>query len=221
MRAFLIVGLCGLAASVQGAGNLDLAPLKNWLARQGEVKTIQADFTQTRALRVLKDPVTSPGRVYFLAPDSFRWEVGDPAKTIVIRHHDTAYLIEPAKKRAQRFSAADLAQPATRRRLPLVRFPLAKSWEDFDRQFEVRGLRVDGTRCHVELLPRDPQMQQALAGLNLDFDTQSSDLLALEAKTRDGSTLRDDFIHVRADGKLDPRLFDYDLTGFEVVDAKN
>ena len=72
---------------------------------------------QTRALRVLKDTLARPGRIYFRAPDAFRWEVGDPARTIVLRKGDTAYLIDPAKKHAQRFSAADLNDPGNLKKL--------------------------------------------------------------------------------------------------------
>lgn len=221
MRFSLILCLLWMAPPTHATDSIDLAPLKRWIARQGEVKTVQADFTQTRALRVLKDPLASPGQICFLAPDSFRWEVGNPVKAVVVRKGDTAYLIEPLKKRAQRFSAADLGKPSTMKRLPMVRFPLAKNFEDFDRQFEVRTLTTEGTRCHVELAPRDAQMQQALASLNLDFDTGNGYLLSFEVKTRDGSSLRNDFSNVRFNGKLDRTVFDYDLTGYEVTDAKN
>ena len=222
MRPPLILPLLFFAVlPLSAAETLDLAPLKKWIARQGEARTVQADFTQTRSFKALKDPLASPGRIYFSAPSSFRWEVGDPAKTVVLRKGDTAYLIQPAKKRAQRFSAADLSHPGGTNPLPMMNFPLAKNFEDFERQFEVQAINVDGTRCHAELLPRDVQTQKFVDVLKLDFDTSNGYLLAFEVRTHDGSMMRNDFTNVRFNGKLDARVFDYDLTGYDVVDAKN
>ena len=221
MRAPLLLSLLLAATPVCAADTLDLAPLKKWIARQGEVRTVQADFTQTRSFRALKDPLTSPGHIYFRAPKSFRWEVGDPAKTVVLRQGDVAYLIQPTKKRAQRFDAAELGRPGGANSLPMINFPLAKDFEDFDRQFAVRSINVEGTDCRVELLPRDVQSQRFLDSLKLDFDTATGYLIAFEVRTHDGSMMRNDFSNVRFNGKLDPHLFEYDLTGYDVVDAKN
>ena len=220
MRAPFILLLTLAASRALAADPPDLAPLKQWIARQSEVRTVQADFVQTRSFRALKDPLTSPGRIYFSAPHSFRWEVGSPAKTVVLRKGDVAYLIQPAKKRAERFSAADLTTPGGANSLPMVNFPLAKDFADFNRQFEVVASTVEGTRCHVELRPRDVQAQKFLETLTLDFDTATGYLLAFEARTRDGSALRNDFSNVRFNAALDRRVFDYDFTGYEVVDGK-
>ena len=198
----------------------DLAPLKRWLNHQKEVRSVQADFTQTRSFHALRDPLASPGRLWFGAPNSFRWELGSPPKTIVLRKGDTAFLIQPAKSHAERLAPADFDRPGASNPLPMMNFPLANSFEDFNRQFEVLSLAVDGTRCHVELQPRDPQSAKFLASLSLDFDTENGGLLAFEAKTRDGSSLRNDFSNVRLNAKIDPQVFDFDLHGYEVVDAK-
>ena len=198
----------------------DLAPLKRWLGHQNEIRSVQADFVQTRSFHALRDPLASPGRLWFSAPQSFRWEQGDPAKTVVLRKGDTAFLIQPAKKHAERLATADLGKPGGSNPLPMMNFPMAKSFDDFNRQFEVLSLAVNGTRCHVELQPRDPQSAKFLASLALDFDTENGYLLAFEAKTRDGSSLRNEFSNVRLNAKIDPQVFDFDLNGYEVVDAK-
>ena len=198
----------------------DLSPLKRWLTRQSEVRTVQADFIQTRSFHALRDPLASPGHLWFSAPQSFRWELGVPAKTVVLRRGDTAYVIQPMKKRAEHLSTDELGKHDASNPLPVMTFPMAKSFDDFDRQFVVLAISQTGTRCHVELQPRDPQAGKFLAGLSLDFDTENGDLLSFEAKTRDGSSMRNEFNNVRLNAKIDPHVFDFDLAGYEVVDAK-
>ncbi len=211
---------CAAVPSAFAADPPDLAPLKRWLAHQGEIRSVQADFVQTRSFHALRDPLASPGRLWFGAPQSFRWELGDPVKTVVLRRKDTAYLIQPARKRAELLSTADLGKPGASNPLPMLNFPMAKSFDDFNRQFEVLALTQTGTRCHVELQPRAPQAAKFLATLNLDFDTENGYLLSFEAKTRDGSSLRNEFSNVRLNAKIDPHVFDFDLAGYEVIDAK-
>ena len=85
MRLLPALLMLGLATAAPAAEPMDLAPVKKWIARQDDFHSVQADFTQTRALRALRSPVASPGRITFASPNSLRWELGDPAKTIVIR----------------------------------------------------------------------------------------------------------------------------------------
>ncbi len=198
---------------------LDLAPLRKWLSRQDDFRSVAADFTQTRALRVLRDPVATPGRLWFSAPDSFRWELGTPAKTIVVRKGDTVLVALPAKKKAERHSTTDVGKPMGG--VAMMRFPIAKDLADFQRQFDVLALTVTDSRCHVETSPRDPQARKFLTTLKIDFDTATGHLLSFEMAMRDGSSMRNEFSNVRVNQKVDRAIFDYDLTGFEVQDARD
>ncbi len=213
----LFLGVVGPLAAVDPP---DLAPVKRWLARQEELHTLQADFTQTRSYKNLRDPLAAPGRLWYSAPGAFRWELGDPPKTVVLRKGENYYVITPGKKRAERTPTAALSQPGNARRMPMMDFPFAKNFEDFTRRFEVVAVSAEGTRCHLEVLPRDPQAKNALASVRIDFDTETGHLIAFEFVTRDGSSMRNEFSDVRINQKIDARQFDYDFTGYEIVDAK-
>jgi outer membrane lipoprotein carrier protein len=198
----------------------DLAPIKKWLLKQEDLRSVQADFTQTRALRALRSPIATPGRMWFSAPDLLRWELGEPAKTIVLRKGDTYYLIQPAKKKAERYKAENMAKKGGPMGFAMMTFPLAKDFPDFNRQFETLAVNVTDNHCHLAILPRDAQARKMLEAIKLDFDTASGHLLAFEMTTRDGSAMRSEFSNVRVNQKIDRRVFEYDLTGYEVVDGK-
>lgn len=203
------------------AAEIDMTPVKKWIARQDELRSVQADFTQTRALRALRSPIATPGHMVFNTPDQLRWELGDPAKTIVIRKGDTYFLIQPAKKKVERYKADTIAKKGGAMGFAMMNFPLAKDFADFNRQFETLAVNVTDTRCHLELLPRDAQAKKMLEALKFDFDTVSGHLLSFELSTRDGSSMRSDFTNVRMNQKIDRHVFDFDMTGYEVVDGKN
>ena len=215
----LLCLLCALTA--RSAEPQDLTPIKKWLARQEEVRTVMADFTQVRALRALRDPIATPGHLWFGAPDSLRWELGEPAKTIVIRKGETYYLIQPAKKKAERYKAENIGKKGGAMDFAMLNFPIAKDFADFNRQFETLAVNVSGERCHIEILPRDGQAKKFLEAIKMDFDTANGHLLSFELATREGSSMRNDFSNVRMNQKFDRHVFDYDLTGYEIVDGKN
>ncbi len=216
----LFLSLMLFAGHAVAADTPDLAPIKRWLAKQDELRTLQADFAQTRSYKNLRDPLAAPGHIWYSAPGSFRWEVGDPAKTVVLRKAENYYVITPAKKRAERTPSAALGQPGNARRMPMMDFPFAKNFEDFNRKFETLAVATTGKRCHLELLPRDPQAKNALSAIRIDFDTETGHLIAFEFVTKDGSSMRNEFSNVRINQKIDALQFDYDFTGYEVIDAK-
>lgn len=208
-------------APAHAAEKPDLAPIKKWIARQDDFRTVQADFVQTRTLRTVRKPLSSPGRVWFVAaPSLLRWELGEPAKTVVIRKGETYHLIEPAKKKAERVSAAGLGKKGAGQMLAIMSFPLAKNFDEFLREYEVLAVEPAQNRCHLELAPRDPQARKIMNALRIDFDQTTGALIVFELVFRDGSSMRNDFSNVRINQKLDRRVFNFDLSGYEVIERK-
>lgn len=222
LRALFLLAVFLSALAARAAEPLDFAPVKRWITRQEDFRAVTANFVQTRSLRALKSPLASEGRLWFKAPSSFRWEIGTPAKTIVLRKGEALFLIQPAKKRAER-SAADAKpdKPSPMQAMGMMSFPFARDFADFQKQFETLSITTEGVRCHLEVLPRDPQARKFLSALKLDFNTTNGHLMGFEMATRDGSSLRNEFSNVEVNPKIPASVFEFDFTGYEVVDAKN
>lgn len=218
IRRLLFLGFL-LPLPALAADAPDVAPIKKWIAGQDDIRTVQADFTQTRTYRALRDPLAAKGRMLFSAPGNLRWEVGEPPKMVFLRKGDAALLIQPEKKRAQRLPV-DAKLGANRQAMALPTFPLAKDFASFTRQFEVLAVTTAADHCHFEILPRDPQAQKYLAAIKVDFEIGSGQLTAFEVDLRDGATMRNEFSNVRLNQKIAPAAFDYDLSGLEVVESK-
>ncbi len=58
--------------------------------RAGDVKTVQARFTQEKHLKILARPLISKGVLYFCAPASLRWEYESPVRSIMLMHEGRA-----------------------------------------------------------------------------------------------------------------------------------
>lgn len=50
----------------------------------GDIKTISANFIQTKKLEILKQPLVAQGRFFYQAPDSLRWEYTTPVRSLAL-----------------------------------------------------------------------------------------------------------------------------------------
>src|SRR5437867_9672206 len=73
-----------------------------WLNSQTNIQTWSAEVIQTRALKSLTQPLTATGRVWFAAPNRFRWQLGNPPQTIALRQPQQMLVIYPKLKRAKK-----------------------------------------------------------------------------------------------------------------------
>jgi outer membrane lipoprotein carrier protein len=214
----LLMALALAGASDKSQRRIDAEPLKKWMSQQANMRTLSADFRQTRKLRVLRDPVVKSGRVWFSAPRAFRWEIGMPPEIIALRKNGSIFLIFEKEKKATHFDAETLGERAGARNLGMMDFPMAVSYADFEQRFEVLDLTVTGNRCDLDILPRDRSARKYLQRIRLSFNTDSGDLLVFEIDFRDGSALQNEFSNIQVNRELDVNIFDFDFTGFTVTD---
>src|SRR6266436_480015 len=86
------------------------SPVIAWLAAQMNVQTWSADFTQTKTLKSLVQPLTATGHVWFAKPGRFRWELGHPPQTIAVRSGDEMRVIYPNLKRVEVYPLKEAGQ---------------------------------------------------------------------------------------------------------------
>lgn len=190
------------------------AILRDWISKQADIRSLRADFIQTRRLPALRIPLKKSGTVWFGADGRFRWQVGDPAELLVVKSPNDLLVIEPKKSLARRLSASSSASRVFQE-LPV---PFAVSFEDFQRRFEV--LSFENTAVGVDLLfrPKDPRLAEGMKSLRIRFDPTSGAVSLFEMVFRDGSEVSTEFTLIERNPKLAPDLFQPDLAGLKIED---
>ena len=92
LAAFLLSN--PISAEVHGRTDSSEEFLNAWLAQQSQVKTWSADVVQIRKLKSLVRPLKSRGQVWFKQPNQFRWQLGDPPRTIAVRKEEELLMLE-------------------------------------------------------------------------------------------------------------------------------
>lgn len=200
---------------------LDLTPVNQWMERMKGTKTVVATFIQQRFFRTLRKPLSSPGHLWLDYPDNFRWELGDPASTIAIRQGNTMTIMEPKKKRAQRFSLT-AKEGEKGKRVPDAMHSSSKifprSMQELQKHFEILDLQKQEGVYQLTLKPTDKNLKKSMRRVLFFIDAEKFYLHGFEIQFKGKSRLRTTFTELKFNQKIAPRLLQPDLTGYKLKD---
>ena len=208
--------LSGLALSAEATkGN---ALLDEWLTKQIQIKTWSADVTHTRKIKSLLRPLESQGQVWFIQPNQFRWQLGDPPRTIAVRTQQELQIAYPKLKQMERFPFNNITDPAMQQALALLEVGFPTQAEYFHARYQLLSVTRMGKVHRFELQPKDEQARRLLSKVRLEVSTADLTLRATELEFPDGSTMRNAFSNHKLNIKIDVSLFRIDATGYQVVE---
>lgn len=185
-----------------------IAPLRAWLARQTTIRTLSCDFIQERKLPALKEPLSTPGRLVFQAPNKVRWELGEPPESLAVSEGKMFTLVDYTKRQAKRVA---VGSPQALR-FSLLSLEGLRSPQDFDKAFEVVNDREVAGIHQYTLRPQDRRMRRSLSWVFLDIDAQRNELRAMELELQDGTRIRSVFYRPQYNRELPKNIFAVDLS---------
>ncbi|MGO8766230.1 MAG: LolA family protein [Limisphaerales bacterium] len=207
-RLLLVLSILVGAVPLQTARAADLnSVLDSWFAAQQKIQTWSADFTQTRSLKSLTQPLIGHGRVFFAAPSDFFWELGQPAQTIAVRHADTMYVVYPRLKRAELYPMGANAPAQLRAALSLLQAGFPRSRAEFDSQYNVVSLNQTNGNWVLTLQPKSSAARQMMSQMEIGLSPTDYSLASTKLVFADGSSLRNDFTNIVLNPSLDKALF--------------
>ena len=209
---FLVLSFSALAADTN-------AFINQWLTAQSNLKTWTADFTQTRTLKTLKQPLKSQGHLTFAAPNNFRWQLGDPAQTIAIRNSNEMTVVYPKLKRAERYPLGGAGNEPWRDALALMDAGFPSSGAELDNRFKLISLRFTNDLAQITMEPRSAMAKKFMSEVQLFLRTNDFSMSANQLQFSDGSILRNDFTNAVKNPDLPADAFDSKIPGdFTVVE---
>jgi len=181
--------------------------LSAWLDYQVGIETWAADVTQTRKLRALVRPLVAEGRVVFAQPKRFRWQLGDPPRTVAVGTPTGLTVAYPRLKQAERYEYSDAVNPSLRQVLDLLEVGFPSSAEAFHARYELMSTEEGETSWLFALQPRDKDARRLLERVNIEVSADDLGLLSTEFVFPDGSSMRNEFADAIVNAPLDDDLF--------------
>jgi outer membrane lipoprotein-sorting protein len=200
---FAILLLAAHAGAAEPSALVD-----SWLGAQTNMLTWSADVLQTRNLKSLTQPLTAEGRVWFAAPNRFRWEIGHPPQTVAVRKPDEMLVIYPRLKRAERFRLDQQNTGAFKDTLALLDAGFPRNRADLDARFHIASQSVSNDLGTVVLQPKSPSARRIMPEIRVSFGTNDWTLRSTELRFADGSTMHNRFTNPKLNASIDEKLFD-------------
>jgi outer membrane lipoprotein-sorting protein len=184
--------------------------VNKWFEVQTNLQSWSGDFTQTRTLKVLNQPLVSAGKVW-VKPGEFRWELGQPAQTIVLRRPDQLLIIYPRLKRAEKYPLDAVPTGPMRDALALLDASLPRDRATMEKNFRLLSATETNSILQMTLQPRSDSARKFIGEVVIGFHTNDFTIAATEMKFADGSSLRNDFTNVVLNLPIEPRMFEAEL----------
>lgn len=200
-KSFVLFAL--IAILVQGNSLVGLS--QDWEALKGAaegIRTLEADFTQKKHLKILKAPLISKGRLYYKAPDLMRWEYFSPLRSVMLKDGQTvnAYqFLEGAWK-------ADFSQAVEVRRMI---FAEINNWLKgrFNEATAFTPSYSSGPPVRITLTPSD-EFKRFLNRIELTFSERPGIIRSMEMIESDEAKTRIEFTNVEINSGIPAGVFE-------------
>lgn len=198
-----------LAVAIARAADYD-AQFDKWFEVQTNLQSWSADFIQTRSLKVLAQPLVSAGKVW-VKPGEFRWELGQPVQTIVLRRPDQLLIVYPRLKRAEKYPLDGVPSGPMKDALSLLDASLPRDRSTMEQNFRLLSATETNSILQMTLQPRSDSARKFIGEIVIGFHTNDFTIAATEMKFADGSSLRNDFTNVVLNLPIEPKMFTVEL----------
>ena len=186
------------------------AQFNKWFEVQTNLQSWSGDFTQTRTLTVLNQPLVSHGKVW-VKPGEFRWELGQPVQTILLRRPDQLLIIYPRLKRAEKYPLAAVPAGPMKDALALLDASLPRDRATMEKNFRLVSATETNSILEMTLQPKSEAARKFIGQIVIGFHTNDFIIAATEMKFADGSSLRNDFTNIVLNLPMEPELFEATL----------
>jgi len=166
------------------------------------IQSVKAEFVQERHLQILKAPLVSEGRFFYLASGSLRWEYLSPLQSVMLQKGDNVQLYHFSEGAWKQ----DMAQGVEARRMVLAEM---SQW--FQGRFEesriFRHSYSQGPPCRILLTPGEG-INKFILVIEIVLSDRPGVIERVEITEPGGSATRIVFRNVELNAGLPSKVFD-------------
>jgi outer membrane lipoprotein-sorting protein len=184
--AALALAMSALAGAAPSEAPQESALVSQVAAQLAQARGVRAQFVQTQTLQALQKPLVSSGTLLFVRDQGAIWRIEQPTRMTYVMTDAGVTTLDANDKPMARGArnAAGVAQVSR-----MMRAMLAGDLSALYSQFSVNA-QGNANRWQLKLSPAQPQLAQALRGLDLAGDTY---VRSIRIRSANGDETRIDF----------------------------
>lgn len=153
--------------------SFDTQPLEMWIANESKYQNLFIEFTQHRKLRIRRKVSKHQGLLWIKNNGDFRWQLGIPAKTTILKVSDKLKVKNHGKNKVKVTSLKDEKVPNKFKFMVDMFSNKPKSVDEFETKFDVIGIRKDDLNFIIKTKPKDKKMSKAINNIKFYVDKNS------------------------------------------------
>lgn len=150
-----------------------------WRQAESRLGSVRVGFEQEVKNPALREPIKTPGVLWRLKDDDFRWELGQPARTILVRQGEALQVWEAE---SDKWVALDPKDRRFRSWLPFMGGK-GMSLEQLRREFDVS---FGSDKSSLLMVPKSGMAKKYLKSIELRFAPDTMNLKQISVTQADG-----------------------------------
>ena len=170
MKSRLVLSLTLLLIALPGAQAEPLSPndlnglLDQVRAKRASAPQVQADFAEEKTVHLMKQPISSRGKVWFAAPHNFRREVQGNSPSVTVSDGQQLWIYYPKFKSAEHYSLGKHSPLDA----GIAALTAALNLQNVEKSYHITGSRLD-SGFELQLAPRNPSLKRLLKTFNIQM----------------------------------------------------
>lgn len=196
---FILIGFFLISGNPSYAGEDGFEKMRRESAK---IKTMQADFTQKKFMKILSKPLISAGTFYYANPDSFRWEYFRPLRSIVITHKNNTkrYIYSEGKMIEDKTGGVQAMK---------IVLNEVNNWIKgrFDQNPSFKASFKEGANTTVTLIPVEKNMAGMIEKIEIDISRKTAAVKSVRIIENTNTFTQIIFRSVRINREINPSIF--------------
>ncbi|MCC8176351.1 MAG: outer membrane lipoprotein carrier protein LolA [Bacteroidales bacterium] len=204
-KLLIFCALCFACLTTSAESFSQDAALKEISAAAAAIKTMQADFVQTKSLKMLGDKMISRGKMLCEQPNRLRWEYTSPYTYTFILNGNRVLV-----KKKDRSDMIDTSQNAMFREIAriMMNSVLGKCLTDKN-DFRATVAQKSGGYI-VTLIPQKKEMKQMFTKILLHYNKQQAMVTQVEMYEKNGDSTVIELKNLKKNAPIDAAQFKID-----------
>ncbi len=204
-KLLIFCALCFACLTTSAESFSQDAALKEISAAAAAIKTMQADFVQTKSLKMLGDKMISRGKMLCEQPNRLRWEYTSPYTYTFILNGNRVLV-----KKKDRSDMIDTSQNAMFREIAriMMNSELGKCLTDKN-DFRATVAQKSGGYI-VTLIPQKKEMKQMFTKILLHYNKQQAMVTQVEMYEKNGDSTVIELKNLKKNAPIDAAQFKID-----------
>lgn len=210
------------AASVliitSSAYSADLRIVEHWLRTNSDTRTLKVDFVQSRDLKTIKKPLVQSGALWLdYSSDQFRWQLGNPVRTIVVSQGERVAVMRTPLKRIEYREGGGSSGNAPGLSGLSRGFP--KTLAQFQERYRILDIVTRETSYEIVTQPLGSD-GEGISRFGFVIDRNRFLLKGLVIQLKDGSMITTSFQRVERNQPIGQDVFRPDVSGYQETTFK-